>query len=253
MLRRRELAIGAGAAGLAAPFTARRLAAQAAPRKVLRVVPHAEPQVFDPHQSGVNITSMHAGLVYDTLFSWDADMVARPQMVERWTKSDDGLLYTFTLREGLKFHDGSPVTTRDVVATLKRLLIRDTQNQILAGLLVSMDPVDARTFTLRLREPFGYTEFMLSGSNGVSGGMEGGLNAACRAPRAPCGRKRRHCTRTVGSRHPGGNVPPRARKSPRAPMARGIGGRTGHRGRGGPCPVAGLAYRRSPRRLISVS
>ena len=63
---------------------------------------------------------MHAAMIYDTLFSWDADMVPRPQMVESWTKSDDRLLYTFTLRPGLKFHDGSPVTTRDVIATLRR-------------------------------------------------------------------------------------------------------------------------------------
>jgi peptide/nickel transport system substrate-binding protein len=48
------------------------------------VVPQGEVKVFDPHQSQVNLTSMHAALVYDTLFGWDADMVARPQMVERW-------------------------------------------------------------------------------------------------------------------------------------------------------------------------
>ena len=81
--------------------------------------------MFDPHQSQVNPTSMHAAMIYDTLFSWDADMVPRPQMVESYTKSDGNLLYTFTLRPGLKFHDGSAVTTRDVIATLKRLLLRD--------------------------------------------------------------------------------------------------------------------------------
>ena len=62
-----------------------------AQQKVLRVVPQGEVKVFDPHQSQVNLTSMHAALVYDTLFSWDADMVAPPQMVERWTVSDDRL------------------------------------------------------------------------------------------------------------------------------------------------------------------
>lgn len=169
MIRRRTLALSA-TASLAAPLLARPTLAQ--PRqKILRVVPHAEPQVFDPHQSQVNITSMHAAMVYDTLFSWDADMVPRPQMVETYSKSPDGLLYRFTLRSGLKFHDGSPVTARDAVATLRRLLVRDTQNQILAGLLVSLDVVDEKTFTLKLKEPFGYTEFMLGGSNGVSGGI----------------------------------------------------------------------------------
>jgi ABC-type oligopeptide transport system substrate-binding subunit len=72
-----------------------------AQQKVLRVVPQGEVKVFDPHQSQVNLTSMHAALVYDTLFSWDVDMAVRPQMVERWTLSDDKLLYTFTLRPGL--------------------------------------------------------------------------------------------------------------------------------------------------------
>lgn len=169
MIRRRTLALSA-TASLAAPLLAPPTLAQ--PRqKILRVVPHAEPQVFDPHQSQVNITSMHAAMVYDTLFSWDADMVPRPQMVETYSKSPDGLLYRFTLRSGLKFHDGSPVTARDAVATLRRLLVRDTQNQILAGLLVSLDVVDEKTFTLKLKEPFGYTEFMLGGSNGVSGGI----------------------------------------------------------------------------------
>ena len=113
-----------------------------AQQKVLRVVPQGEVKVFDPHQSQVNLTSMHAALVYDTLFSWDADMVARPQMVERWTVSDDKLLYTFTLRPGLKFSDGSPVTTRDVIATLKRLFLRDSQIQSLAQRVATLEAID---------------------------------------------------------------------------------------------------------------
>ena len=140
-------------------------------KNVLRVVPQAEPQVFDPHQSGVNATQENAALIYDTLFSWDADMVPRPQMVDTWSKSDDGLLYSFTLRPGLKFHDLSPVTSRDVVATLRRLLVRDTQNQILAGLVAEIAAKDERSFTLRLKAPFGYVDFLLCGSNGVMGGI----------------------------------------------------------------------------------
>ena len=95
------------------------------PRSVLRVVPQAEPLVFDPHQSQANVTSVHVAMVYDTLFSWDADMVPRPQMVETWTKSEDGREYRFTLRPELMFHDGSAVRARDVVATLRRMFVRD--------------------------------------------------------------------------------------------------------------------------------
>ncbi|HEX3499401.1 MAG TPA: ABC transporter substrate-binding protein [Stellaceae bacterium] len=139
--------------------------------KVLRVVPQGEVKVFDPHQSQVNLTSMHAALVYDLLFSWDADMVPRPQLVESWTISDDKLLYTFTLRPGLKFSDGSKLTTRDVVATLKRLFLRDSQIQSLAQRVAALEPVDDRVFTLRLKEPFRFVEFLLGGSNGVAGGI----------------------------------------------------------------------------------
>ena len=118
-----------------------------AQQKVLRVVPQGEVKVFDPHQSQVNLTSMHAALVYDTLFSWDVDMAVRPQMVERWTISDDKLLYTFTLRPGLKFSDGSPVTTRDAIATLKRLFLRDSQIQSLAQRVATLESIDDRTST----------------------------------------------------------------------------------------------------------
>jgi peptide/nickel transport system substrate-binding protein len=172
MISRRTFgtAAAAFAATMAAPVDMIR-AQSAGPKKVLRVVPQAEPQVFDRHQSQANITSVHAAMIYDTLFSWDADMVPRPQMVDTWTKSDDRLLYTFTLRPGLKFHDGSNVTTRDVIATLRRMFLRDTQNQIFASLIVEMAALDDRTFTIRLKEPFNYVEFLLGGSNGVVGAI----------------------------------------------------------------------------------
>jgi peptide/nickel transport system substrate-binding protein len=168
MIGRRHFSIGGAALALAGLHGGAR--AQSA-KNVLRVVPQAEPQVFDPHQSGVNATQENAALIYDTLFSWDADMVPRPQMVDTWSKSDDGLLYSFTLRPGLKFHDLSPVTSRDVVATLRRLLVRDTQNQLLAGLVAEIATKDERSFALRLKAPFGYVDFLLCGSNGVMGGI----------------------------------------------------------------------------------
>src|SRR5712664_2630434 len=99
MIGRRQFGRGAAALGLAAGLSAPVLGQRKA--SVLRVVPFSEPHVFDPHQSQVNITSVHAALIYDALFSWDADMMPRPQMVESWSKSEDGRLYTFTLRPGL--------------------------------------------------------------------------------------------------------------------------------------------------------
>jgi peptide/nickel transport system substrate-binding protein len=175
MISRREFSALAAAIAINRGVVSRPASAQPAGtqagRKILRVVPQAEPLMFDPHQTQANVTSVHAAMIYDTLFSWDADMVPRPQMVERWTKSEDQLLYTFVLRSGLVFHDGQPVTTRDVIATLKRMFIRDSQNQIFAGLITSIDRVDDRSFTIRLKEPFNYVEFFLGGSNGVCGAI----------------------------------------------------------------------------------
>ena len=167
MISRRTLTTTALAALSAGPALAQ---AQTA-RKVLRVVPQAEPLVFDPHQSQANVTSVHVAMVYDTLFSWDAEMVPRPQMVDTWRKSDDGLLYSFALRPRLLFHDGTPVRARDVVATLRRMFVRDTQNQIFAQLIDSIAATDDRSFTIKLKAPFNYVEFLLGGSNGVVGAI----------------------------------------------------------------------------------
>ncbi len=134
-------------------------------------MPHADLKVLDFHQTTATITIMHAGLVYDQLFNWDENMVGRPQMVEAYTVSPDKLKYTFTLRPGLKFHDGSAVTTKDVIASVKRMLAKDTQVGKLAEFTQSIDRVDDRTFTITLKEPFGFVEFALGGGNNLIGIM----------------------------------------------------------------------------------
>jgi peptide/nickel transport system substrate-binding protein len=169
MLGRR--AFGTGAAAAALTFSRGRLAAAQASSKVLRVVPQAEPQSFDPVFTQVNNVSMHGAMIYDQLFGWDDKMNVQPQMVDDWKTTDDRLLYTFTLRRGLKFHDGGDVTTRDAVASLKRMFVRDGQNQLLAGLIDEYQRIDDRSFSIRLKAPFAFTEFLLGGSNGVVGAI----------------------------------------------------------------------------------
>jgi peptide/nickel transport system substrate-binding protein len=137
----------------------------------LRVVPFSEPTIFDPVVTGFYSTTNAALMIYDTLFSWDANMTARPQMVQAWERSDDGLTYRFMLRPGLRFHDGTEVTTRDVMASLRRMLLGDTTNQLLASYVAGMNRIDDRTFVLRLHEPFAFVEFLLGGSNNISGAI----------------------------------------------------------------------------------
>jgi peptide/nickel transport system substrate-binding protein len=72
-----------------------------------------------------------------------------------WKVSDDKLTYTFTLRDGLKWHDGAPVTAEDCVASLKRWGKNDGMGQKLMDFTASLEATDAKTITLKLKEPYG--------------------------------------------------------------------------------------------------
>jgi len=127
----------------------------AAAEKTIRAVMYADVTIFDPIYNTADITSYHAMMVFDTLFSLDKDLVARPQMVGAHTVSPDGLVYEFTLRPGLKFHDGSAVTAADVVASLKRWGVRDGAGQVLMKFTKELGAVDDNTVRLVLSEPYG--------------------------------------------------------------------------------------------------
>ena len=75
-------------------------------------------------------------------------------MVDNWTVSDDKLTYTFTLRDGLKWHDGAPVTSADCIASIERWGKRDALGQKLGELTDNWTAVDDKTFTLKLKKPF---------------------------------------------------------------------------------------------------
>src|SRR5262249_36844879 len=78
-----------------------------------------------------------------------------PQMVDRTTVSPDGMTYTFTLRDGLRWHDGQPVLSEDCVESLKRWGKKDRFGQLLMAHTGKIAPVDKKTFTLELAERFG--------------------------------------------------------------------------------------------------
>ena len=144
----------AGAVALAVPFAAAQAQAPAQ-EKVLKAVMHADVRVIDPVWTTQTIANIHGALIYDTLFGNDADQKPQPQMVGKYEVSPDKLTYTFTLRDGLKFHDGSPVTTKDVIASLKRWGAKDGVGQRLMGFVTKMEPVDDKTFAMVLKAPYG--------------------------------------------------------------------------------------------------
>ncbi len=129
--------------------------------KTLRVVPHADLKVLDPHTNTATITIMHGAMIYDTLFAWDSKLRPQPQMVGAYQVSADRLAHTYTLRPGLKFHDGQPVTTKDVIPSIKRWMVRNTLGQALAKFIDKIEATDDKTFVIRLKEPFAFVEFAL--------------------------------------------------------------------------------------------
>jgi peptide/nickel transport system substrate-binding protein len=129
-------------------------AAQTAP-VTLRMVPQTNIAILDPIWTTANVTRNHGYMIYDTLFGTDAEGKIKPQMVDKWTTSKDGKVWTFTLRDGLEFHDGALVTSDDVVASLKRWSSRDSFGGVLARFIDHYETPDPKTFRLVLKEPFG--------------------------------------------------------------------------------------------------
>jgi peptide/nickel transport system substrate-binding protein len=121
---------------------------------VFKAAMHADLKVIDPIWSGAYIARNAGYMIYDTLFAMDENFAIKPQMVDKWAASDEGLTWTFTLRDGLEWHDGKPVTSEDCVASLKRWSARDSMGQKLATALQDYKVVDARTFQIVLKQKF---------------------------------------------------------------------------------------------------
>ena len=121
--------------------------------ETLRVATEAGLKGTNPFWTTAYITRNHGYMVYDTLFALDEAFEVQPQMVDTWTVSEDSRIYTFTLREGLTWHDGDPVTAEDCIASIKLWGERDSLGRRLARAIRSLDVVDERTFSLTLVQP----------------------------------------------------------------------------------------------------
>ncbi|MDP1965228.1 MAG: ABC transporter substrate-binding protein [Reyranella sp.] len=123
--------------------------------KVVRYVKNGNLTILDPIWTTAYVTRDHGYMIYDTLFAMDENNAVKPQMVDKYEVSSDKMLWTFTLRDGLEWHDGKPVTAEDCIASLKRWGARDTMGQKLMDFVKEFKPVDAKTFTMQLKEPYG--------------------------------------------------------------------------------------------------
>ncbi|QIE55126.1 ABC transporter substrate-binding protein [Pikeienuella piscinae] len=126
----------------------------AAQAQTIRAVKHSALRVLDPIITTAYMSRNHGYMVYDTLVAMDENFEVQPQMAS-WEISEDGLTYTFTLRDGLKFHDGAPVTAEDVIASIKRWGERDGMGQKLMDFVADMSADGDNVMVMTLKEPYG--------------------------------------------------------------------------------------------------
>ena len=163
-MRRRELfrVAGAGLAALAAPRIVR-----AEKTSKLVFVPTEDLSVLDPHFAGPRSRRTHAYLAFDTLYGLDTNWMAQPQMVEGHQVDEDGLTWSLTLRDGLRFHDKEPVRARDVVASIRRFAVRIDLAFALMAATEELSAPDDRTVRFRLKRPFPHLPDALAGPGGI--------------------------------------------------------------------------------------
>jgi hypothetical protein len=142
VMTRRQFAIAASAASFAGG------PAQGADLKTLRFIMRNDLRVLDPIWTTAYASRNHGYMVFDTLFALDSKFKPHPQMVGDYSIAPDKLTYSFTLRDGLVFHDGQPVRGTDCVASLRRWMARDTLGQALAKAIDRMTGADDKNFTI---------------------------------------------------------------------------------------------------------
>ncbi len=151
MLRRRRLLASAPAALL----LPRPALAQQASTHLLRFVPRSDLTILDPVVTTDYATRNHGLMIWDQLYGLDDRLRPQPQMVAGHTVEQDGKQWIFTLREGLVFHDGTPVRGRDCIASIRRWAQRDALGQALLARTDEMSAPDDSRFVIQLKRPFG--------------------------------------------------------------------------------------------------
>jgi peptide/nickel transport system substrate-binding protein len=162
-MKRRTLL--AGGTAIAASGLGRRTAAQRAKSNVLRFVPASDLGNPDPVWTTAGGAATHGYMVWDNLFGIDETLTARPQMLAGYDRSADELTWTFTLRDGLKFHDNEPVRAIDCTTSIGRWAVKNPLGQTLADRTQEMKPLDDKRFQIRLKKRFRQMTYAMGAGN----------------------------------------------------------------------------------------
>lgn len=115
----------------------------------------AEPDRLDPHLTSAFASFQVLENVYDTLVQPGPDLTMEPALAESWEISDDGLTWTFALRDGVLFHNGRPFTADDVVYSYERIMDPEVgaNNAFRFSSVESVVAVDDATVEINLTRP----------------------------------------------------------------------------------------------------
>jgi peptide/nickel transport system substrate-binding protein len=122
--------------------------------KVLRMIHTQNLASLDPIWTTAPGAKDYGFLTFDQLLAVDLNYKPQPQMAEGYTVENDGRAYVFTLREGLKFHDGEPVRSQDCIPSIKRWGARDGYGQLMMRFVDDFEVIDDRKFRIKLKKPF---------------------------------------------------------------------------------------------------
>jgi peptide/nickel transport system substrate-binding protein len=128
-----------------------------------------EPNTLDPMISAGDLLGMITQHFYETLFTFDKNWGLTPLLAEKLPEiSADGKVYTIPLRQGVTFHDGQPMTAKDVVASLKRWTDLASRGKLVASNIQAIEAVDDHTVRLTLKEPFAPLTALLAFNNSAA-------------------------------------------------------------------------------------
>ncbi|WP_244603246.1 glutathione ABC transporter substrate-binding protein GsiB [Methylobacterium sp. 190mf] len=116
-----------------------------------------QPETLDPYNTNTTLTTAVTKSFYEGLFGFDKDLKVRNVLAESYETSPDGLVYTFKLREGVKFHDGTTFDAAAVKANLDRVL--DPENHLARynqfNRIKMIEVLSPTSLRITLKEPFG--------------------------------------------------------------------------------------------------
>lgn len=169
-LTRRQFALGLSALPLASasiPFLPSALAAATAQatngQRVISLLVNPEPPSLTSFNTSAGTSILAGAKVAEGLLSYDANLQPLPALATEWSVSDDGLTYRFTLRQGVKWHDGEPFTARDVALSLELNKRYHPRGGSTFANLQQVEVPDDHTAVLHLAKPAPYLIRAFSG------------------------------------------------------------------------------------------